>query len=140
MRLRRRLRRWAELSVSERMLLVRAVVVVFAVRVGLWTLPLRHVRRLAALLARASGKQSMSSVVWAVRAGSRCVPGASCLPQALAVQGMLAASGFASRVEIGVARDEQHSLQAHAWVTCGDQVVIGGPDVSAYQPITVLDA
>jgi hypothetical protein len=103
-------------------------------------LPLEATRRLAALVSKGAARRSVGQLVWAVTAASRYIPDATCLPQALALQALLAHSGHSSRVEIGVAKDEAHLLEAHAWVTCGDQVVIGGPHVARYSSLKVLQA
>jgi hypothetical protein len=66
---------------------------------------------------------------------SRRVPGASCLTQALAAQVLLAQSGYDSRVEIGVERNQHGRFQAHAWLVCGDEVVLGGAEAERYVPL-----
>ena len=53
--------------------------------------------------------------------------GAVCLPRALATQAMLRRRGIASRLCLGIARDDG-SLAAHAWVEIGQQVIIGETD------------
>ena len=138
-RLKKRITRFLQLSWAERLLLLRAAIVLASVRVALQGLPLKAVRRIASAVAFTPPKTSIQNLVWAVSAASRYLPGASCLPQAIALQAMLARSGFSSRVEIGIAREQLHRLEAHAWVTCVDQVVIGGPDVTRYTPLTVLE-
>ena len=56
----------------------------------------------------------------------------------MAAQALLTQSGFSSQVEIGVAKDDRR-LQAHAWVVCQGQVVLGGQQPSHYNSIMVLD-
>jgi hypothetical protein len=78
---------------------------------------------------------SVDKYVWAVRAVSRFVPGATCLTQALAAQVLLSRAGHSPRVEIGVAKNENKQFQAHAWLVIGDQVLIGGGEVDRYTPL-----
>lgn len=82
---------------------------------------------------------SVERMVWAVSVVSRYLPGANCLTQASAAQALLTQSGFPSQVEIGVAKDGLRRLQAHAWVVCQGQVVLGGQQQSRYNSIIVWD-
>lgn len=134
------LKRFAALSSQDRYLLLRALCLVAAVRIGLFLLPFRTIQRLAARARRrARPIHSVGRCVWAVRASSRYVPGATCLTQALAAQVLLAESGFDSRIEIGVTKDEQRRFRAHAWVVCGEEIVIGGAEADRYVPLTAWD-
>lgn len=74
-------------------------------------------------------------IIWAIRAASRYIPRATCLTQALAAQELLSRAGHPSRVEIGVAKNEDRKFAAHAWVTCGNRIVIGGPETTRYAPL-----
>jgi Transglutaminase-like superfamily len=65
----------------------------------------------------------VSWITWAVaRIGNDPRINALCLPRALAVHGMLRRRGIASRLCLGVARDNQ-GLIAHAWVEIGETTV-----------------
>ena len=131
-----RLRRFASLDLGEKLLLLRALFLVSAVRLGLFLLPFRILQRFTK---RGSGKssavRSAAKCVWAVRAVSRYVPGATCLTQALAAQALLAQSGYGSRIEFGVRNDEHSGFLAHAWLVCGEQIVIGGAQANGYFPL-----
>ena len=139
-RLRTRVTRFRQISPAERILLLRVAFVIASVRAALWVLPLEATRRIATWVSNGATGHSVQQLVWAVTAASRYVPAATCLPQALAVQALLANSGYSSRVEIGVAKDERRRLEAHAWVTCGDRVIMGGADVARYAQLTALEA
>lgn len=56
---------------------------------------------------------------------------ADCLVQALAGQDMLARRGTASRIVVGTAKHPDGTLEAHAWLACGEVVVLGG-DVARF--------
>ncbi len=138
-----RLRRLLALPVAERRLLVRAVVVVGAVRLGLWVLPFGVLRR---LLARASAGRgggttwSATQTAWAVAVASRHVPrGNTCLVQALAAAFLLVRSGHPARVRIGVSRNDGQRVQAHAWVESEGAVVSGEWGVEHYLPLPARD-
>ena len=143
----RRLKRFAQLTGAERRFLVRALLVVGAARASLWVLPVEKARGVVARTANGAAGSSVEQVVWAVKVVSRYLPGATCLTQALAAQALLTHSGFQSQVEIGVARnlangndkDELPAFQAHAWVVCQGQVVLGGQQVERYNSLMVWD-
>lgn len=71
-----------------------------------------------------------SSVRRAVERAARVLPGATCVPQALAVHWMLARRGYCSKIVIGVERNHLQTVSAHAWVESGNVVVIGGTQQS----------
>ena len=77
---------------------------------------------------------SPKQIAWGVTAASRYIPGADCLPQAIATRELLRESGYPSSITIGIAK-VNGEFRSHAWVTFEEQVIIGGPDVSEYQPM-----
>jgi hypothetical protein len=77
-------------------------------------------------------------LIWAVTAASRYVPGATCLAQALAAQVLLGRTGYPARLRIGVAKGEERKFEAHAWVESQGRVVIGGPGLGRFTPLTTL--
>jgi len=135
----RRLKRLTQLTLAERRVLIRVLLVVGMARAALWLLPVKAVRRVVTRAATGVAGDSVEQLVWAVRVVSRYLPGATCLTQALAGQALLTQSGFPSQVEIGVAKDGLHHLHAHAWVVCQGQVVLGGRDVERYNSLMVWD-
>jgi hypothetical protein len=136
----RRLKQFASLDRHDRVLLLRSLLLVVAIRAGLCLLPFRMVHRLTASVGkRAVPILPLGRYVWAVRAVCRRVPGATCLTQALAGQVLLTQAGYNSRIEIGVTRDDQRRFRAHAWVVCGDQIVIGGGEADRYVPLAAWE-
>ncbi len=136
----RRLKRFAQLTATEKRILIRVLFVVGVARTALCVLSTDTARKVAALAA-AGASGSLEQMVWAVTVVSRYLPGATCLTQALAAQALLTQSGLPSQVEIGVAKDkdDHRRLQAHAWVVCHGQVVLGGQQPNHYNSIIVLD-
>jgi hypothetical protein len=54
-------------------------------------------------------------IVWLVEVASRFIPGARCLPRAMAGQLLLARAGYLTDMRIGVRKDG-NTLDAHAWL------------------------
>ena len=127
------------MRVHDAALLVMAAATTAAVRAGLWVLPFRTVRGLAARLAMAApagsrNQRPLDRVVWAVLVASRFVPRATCLTQSLAAQILLARHGYPAELRLGVAR-EAGRFDAHAWVESNGRVVIGNADLARYTPM-----
>jgi hypothetical protein len=116
---------------KEQLFLLEALAVVVAVRLGLWLLPFQKLRALVTEIGqRPIGLHSRSSVsidriAWSVRAVSRYVPRATCLTQALSGKVLLARRGHPTRLHIGVAKKSHEGLEAHAWLECEGQIVLG---------------
>lgn len=124
-------------------LLVQAVLLLGCIRLGLSLLPFRWVEGLVNRLAPAPPEpevrsfQNLPWIVWAITRGSRLVPGATCLTQALAAQVLLNRRLIPATVHIGVRQDPRQGFKAHAWVSCGGAVVLGG-DVQPFTPMARL--
>lgn len=119
---------------GEQRLVIEATLLLTAVRPALAVLPfpvLRRGLRVASGWVR-GGAASPQQVAWAVEAVGRRLPWASsCLVQALAAESLLNRYGCPARLRIGVSK-ETSALLAHAWVECGDLVVVGGGDLARY--------
>ena len=64
-------------------------------------------------------------ILWAVKTTGRFLPKISCLLQAIAAQVMFEQQGYLTHFKIGVAMNRSGGLDAHAWVECNGEVVIG---------------
>jgi hypothetical protein len=142
----KRLHKFCRLPSQYRHLLVKSVLLLGVVRFGLWLLPFQTLRRLLAHTTRThtalhGGEHAaVQQVVWAVTVASQYVPAATCLTQALATQVLLNRRGHPASLRIGVARGEVGEFQAHAWVECQGQVVIGAVQaLSRFTPLPPLD-
>src|ERR1700691_3457160 len=126
----RKLAKFLRLSTAEQFLLLRTVILVAAIRVGLWVLPFRVVQRFTFKARKVKQTQySVEQFIWAVRATSRYVPRATCLTQAMAAQTLLLRAGYNPKVKIGVAKNDKKLFEAHAWLVLEGQVLIGGTEV-----------
>ncbi len=119
----------------ERLLLLEAVVALAIARVGVASL---RFQRTAVLLRLAPGEPMTAPtpsqvaqaepVGWAVRAVAARLPWRStCLIQALAAKALLQQRGLPGSLCLGVAKDaeSEEGIAAHAWVRCGDSVLVG---------------
>ena len=75
----------------------------------------------------------LRDVSWSIEATAKTMPwNTLCLTQAIATARMLRARGIPWQIHVGLARDDAKELIAHAWLTCGDRVVVGGSEVGRY--------
>ena len=128
---------------QDRALIVRAVLLIVAVRLGLRLLLFP---RLLALMCRhghrvlQAGHYPPARICWAVHAVSKYVPGATCLVQALTAKALLESAGIPARLHIGVATGRNAPFEAHAWVESQGAVVIGASEVTRFTPLLTLEA
>lgn len=127
-----RLKRFFTLPWKDQILLLRAAWLVGTIRLALYCVPFRSLVSRALKLRKGDPPRgtnawySVAKLAWAVMVASRWVPNATCLTQALAMQSLLSHSGYRSKLEIGVAKEQKAGLLAHAWVIWEDRIVIGG--------------
>ena len=77
----------------------------------------------------------IEQVAFAIPRVARRLPWrADCLVQALAGEHWLRSRGVAAQVVIGVRKEGPASLDAHAWLEAGGQIVTGG-DVAMFLPL-----
>ena len=128
MAMRRKLRAWQGYGRARRGLILEAACMLALARLAVIALPFRI---LAKALRRAPDVTAcdpalLAAVSQAVATAAHNVPwNAVCLPQAIAVKAMLARRGHGSRLHLG-AGTKDGKLIAHAWVTAGGAVIIGG--------------
>jgi hypothetical protein len=129
------------------MLTIQASWQLLAARLGLRLFPYRVMHNWATppaahLSHGVDAAPTRTRIIRAVLRASRYLPGEStCLPQAMAAYRLLAQRGIPARLKIGVRKEDEQKLSAHAWVECEGQVVIGGPDTHThhYLPLTDLE-
>ena len=68
-----------------------------------------------------------------IRRAARNLPWeCKCLAQAMAGKAMLSRQGIPSTLYLGLAKDPQNALQAHAWLRAGGLIVTGGRGCERY--------
>lgn len=119
---------------ADRLLLLRALTTLAAVRLGLRLLSVEKLRGFASSRGAArpgAGSVPADRLAWAVRIARRRLPGTSCLASALALQRMLSADGHDSELHIGVARTGG-DFAAHAWLTHKGEILVGEEEHEDY--------
>lgn len=106
--------------------LARCLITVAATRLGLSTIGYRRLPPPRPCGEALPSPQFLNQVRVGVTWAARHIPQATCLTQAVACRYLLARHGFATTLRIGVKPDERKTLAAHAWLLCGEEVVIGG--------------
>lgn len=98
-------------------LLARCLATVIFFRVALFFLPYK---RLAQWMPPVSpsppSRDALRRLLWGVRSSARVVPHASCLTQALASHYLCNKAGHPTLIRIGVARETDGTILAHAWL------------------------
>jgi len=123
--------RYKQLSAGERRLVLRALVVVAAVRLALWILPFRVTRHWVERLGTPPGPwrdldfPTIRQTAWATQAAGSRIRGATCLTQGMAIQILLGRLGQRTCLHLGVARKQEGKLEAHAWVEAQGRIIIG---------------
>ena len=125
-----RLRKYLRLAAPDRRLLLEAALLQAAVRVALWCMPARTLRRSPRPASRDS-QPAVSQLAWAVNAASSVIPRSTCLVRALAARRLLARHGYPSTLRLGVARTPS-GLAAHAWLDHAGGTLIGGGEAGRY--------
>jgi hypothetical protein len=114
---------------------------VAAFRIGLLILPYRKLARwIPAVSHRTPAKSEIRIIMWSVRVASTLVPYASCLTQSLAAQYLCARAGHPTSIRIGVARNDNGSVRAHAWLIDDSGILTDRPgDIAQFTTLVDLD-
>lgn len=112
----RTLKRFCSLGPADRKLLLQALALLWAARLGVRWFGFQALRRYVRRIGQREAN-TPERIAWAVRTAGRSVPRSKhCLASALAEQALLRRSGHAVDLKLGVRRSGNR-LRAHAWVT-----------------------
>lgn len=106
-------------------------------------------RKIAAMMGLVQGAQPVEHEVlsssctegisWAIRAAAARTPWESaCLVRALTGMAMLSRRRIKATLYLGVAKDESgaETMKAHAWLSCGDNILVGAAGYEEYAVIS----
>jgi hypothetical protein len=130
--------RFLRLPAAERGFFVSALASLVGVRIALLFWPVQRVIRATDTMkcgwldgyASQTGLQNAAKRI--AQAGRLCGGGSTCLSEAIAARFLLARAGFPSELRIGV-RKTGGKFEAHAWLECPDNIVIGNPSPEGKQ-------
>ena len=69
------------------------------------------------------------------RASSLSFHRSRCYDRALAAKWMLQIRNIHAVIYFGVAKEQESGLSAHAWVSVGERIVVGGEDAEKFTPL-----
>lgn len=135
--MRKALKRYRDRTPEERRAVTRAGLLIVALQAALKVLPFQKVMDGVNWVSRLHPSEGSGHVVhsqfdrdlavWAVEAaGRRLLSRNPCLPRALAVLILFRRGGEPAELRLGVAREADGLVEAHAWIESAGQVVIGG--------------
>jgi len=135
------LARYLHLPHRQRRLLHTALAGLIRFRIRLALLPLRRLQRPSSKTPNLDlTGATLDELRWAVLAAARRLPGTRCLPRALALQALMARAGLPAQLCIGVAKDQNAALEAHAWVLHQGAPVFDEPELERYRVLSVFPA
>ena len=73
-------------------------------------------------------EDTVNLAVSAIEKSSQRLPFANCLIRAVALRLLLAQRAIPTELHIGARKDERGEFAAHAWLTFGDTILVGGDD------------
>lgn len=133
-----RLQKYLRLTAGDRRRLRQAALWLARMRILLSVAPFERAQRLADQprgAIRPDPSLTGTSIGRAVDRASTVIPGATCLVKALAAQAMLTRAGFSPKLELGVARSEAKSFEAHAWLELDGAIVVGGSERAKFSAL-----
>ena len=132
-------RRFSRLEKSKKIVLVYTLTIALIIRFALSFFSLQKIlQTLQGLSSREpAGKRfEQQDILYAAAAIGRRLPFVTCLVNGLAGQYLLNRNGYKPTLHIGVKKQTDKILMAHAWVTVDQQVVIGMiDDLHTYTPL-----
>lgn len=119
------------------------LLVVVLVRLGLWVTRYQRLRRLLVRPCPADPQPARSRTVGrvtrAVTRMARLVPDGSCLTQTISCQALLSWASIPTTIAIGVRKEGEADLKAHAWLIWNDRVVLQGNESSVQAFSKILE-
>lgn len=83
-----------------------------------------------------NGISTINAIGHAIRRSSKfTLHDSRCYDQALTGKIMLNRRGLSATLYLGLAKESEHQLSAHAWVRCGDSIVTGKAGMDRYMVI-----
>jgi len=142
--------KWAKLLKLTRgnhRLLIKTFLLLASIRIGLHLLSFKVLMRMIRKACQTdfqsvvAAPSPVENIAQAVDGISRYMPGKTkCLARALTAKVLLHQQGYVPKLQIGVAKSDHGSLEAHAWIEYEGQIVIGNlRDLSRFIPLPSVE-
>ena len=132
-------------SVPEQSLFLEALFWLALSRLAIRTVPFRRIapflgQTMVETPAHALPEPALPGrISWAVQTASRYTPWESkCLAQAMAAKMMLKLRRLPSTAYLGLLKEGEDGLKAHAWIRCGDRILTGAQGRRQYTVVGVF--
>lgn len=138
--------RFFTISTRERQLFVEAVLWLGICQIAL-LLPFRwlarhlggHMKKASDILLPDKKQTLVFDISSAINRAAYYIPWeVKCLAQAIAGKFMLRCRKIESTLYLGVAKEKESQLKAHAWLRCGQQIVCGERGMEGYTVISIF--
>ena len=115
-----------KLPSPEKILIFKALIYQWLVRIMLWVLPFSFIQRKVNKNINFTDNPTvpLEKVIWAVNATSRYIPRSTCLTRALTSKILLDRYHYSTTIMIGVSKNEGE-FEAHAWLEYEGEIVLG---------------
>ncbi|WP_085339614.1 lasso peptide biosynthesis B2 protein [Aquidulcibacter paucihalophilus] len=125
------------LTLATAAMLVRAIWLVAIVRLGLTFFGYNRVIKFLKVRPVRQSILSIGRILKCVRWASNVIPKASCLTQSIAGKHLLMCRGHSAEIRVGVAKDANKGLIAHAWLVKDGEVIFGATkkELEKYIPL-----
>ena len=137
----RRLRKFLYLSLGDKILFFKAIVLIGVFRISLLIFPLKIVQQIVdSVTPRLSKSKTIpqEKISWSVKTvGNYLLGSKSCLPLALATEVLLKQNGYPATINIGVYKGDEIKFEAHAWVESEGKIIVGEETVKYYTPLSI---
>jgi hypothetical protein len=128
--------KWTRLPIVEQWLVIKVAMIFVTLRLGMFLVSLRQLQSVLGWLAAIARKlqqgnrqDDRNQILWVTsRLGANFLTNRSCLTEALTVQLLFWRRGYSADLRIGVSKQQNGKLIAHAWVESEGEVVIGAVD------------
>jgi Transglutaminase-like superfamily len=131
------IRSFMGLNSSEKIIITKALFLLWTIRLMLWIFPFPIVQRILKKFTVIPEDKlhtiPLIKLTWAVDVMSKYTINATCLTRALSAQILLARYNYLSTVKIGVFKDKGE-FEAHAWLEKDKQIILGESE-REYVPI-----
>ncbi|MFA5353975.1 MAG: lasso peptide biosynthesis B2 protein [Thermodesulfovibrionales bacterium] len=119
--------KFLSLPASDKKLLMQALFLLLFVKTGLHTVPFRTFDSFLNRLSSHKVKQAAPKdrILWSVNTAKRYLPFATCLVTALTCHFLLQRHRHNSSLKIGVRKNGDNILEAHAWIESEGRIVTG---------------